>query len=253
MDLTELYKQFQEDDRLFYSQAANIEYQITMEYILRYAPKTGRILEIGAGTGAYSISLAKQGFAVSALELVEHHVAIMKERKTKEMNLDIRQGNALDLSCYQDNTFDVVLCLGPLYHLAEETAKRQAIQEAIRICKPGGVLFFAYINHDMVIVTETMRDLQFIDDGRYDKETFQLTDEPFCFLKVREMEQLMLSYPLGFLHHVAVDGLSELLGNKINNMSKEQYEQWLRFHRYMCEKPEALAYSNHGLYVAKKL
>jgi len=90
---------------------------------IKYLKKGMNILEIGAGTGAYSLMFAKKGYQVDSLELVQHNLDILKSKITSDMNINTVQGNALDMSMYNDDTLDVVLCLGPLYHLENENRK----------------------------------------------------------------------------------------------------------------------------------
>ena len=70
---------------------------------------------------------------------------------TADDQIDLAQGNALDLSRYDSNSFDVVLLFGPLYHLHEEADKLRCIEEAKRVCKKDGKIFFALISNDIVI------------------------------------------------------------------------------------------------------
>ncbi len=69
---------------------------------------------------------SKKGYQVDSLELVQHNLDILKSKITSDMNIKAIQSNALDMSIYNDNTFDVVLCLGPLYHLENENRKNYA-------------------------------------------------------------------------------------------------------------------------------
>ncbi len=59
----------------------------------------------------------------------------------------------MELSRYPDDSFDIVLVFGSLYHLHSETDKDKCIAEAKRVCKPKGKLFFALITNDMIILT----------------------------------------------------------------------------------------------------
>lgn len=70
------------------------------------------------------------------------------------MDLTILEGNALDLTMLEAASFDVVLCLGPLYHLEHEAQRTRCLEQALRVLKPGGSAFFAFINNDMVFITE---------------------------------------------------------------------------------------------------
>jgi len=146
---------------------------------------------------------------------------------------------------------DFVLCLGPLYHLSSSEDKMKCVQEAKRVCKPEGILFFAYISNDMVFVTETMLyNPNFLNSDHY-TSAFKINDGPFCFMTVVQMCRLMKNNGLLKVAHFAADGLSELMEDRINSMSDEQFQEWLNFHFYTCEKPECLGFSNHIVYVAR--
>ena len=129
----------EEDGRLFKDNKHKTEFILTTDYIDKYLQKGMRILELGAGTGAYSLYYAKQGYQVDALEPVEKNLNILKSKIEKGMNINPVLGNALDLSIYEKDTFDMVLCLGPMYHLDGE--KRDILgeiyalaDEALGIC-----------------------------------------------------------------------------------------------------------------------
>ena len=67
-----------------------------------------KILDIGAGTGAYSVPLYQEGYDVTAVELVKHN---LRRIQSKAPHLKAYQGNAIDLSQFEDSTFDLVLLL----------------------------------------------------------------------------------------------------------------------------------------------
>lgn len=245
------YEIFQEDSRLTWSQAATVEFLTNVHYIERYLKPGARILDIGAGTGAYSLHFARQGYAVSALELADENIRVFREKITVEKPVDLMQGNAMDLSLYADNSFDAVLLFGPLYHLHRETDRQRCIAEAKRVCKPDGVLFFAFISNDMVFLTEFANRPDYFTTGDYNKQTFRLEDFPFVFHTVDRCRQMLLDGDIHILHEVASDGVSELLADRINQLDAENFAQYLRYHFYICEKPEFLGMSNHLLFVGK--
>ena len=103
-----------EDGRLM-SRHGQVEYLTTMKYIkdiLSDIPDP-KILEIGAGTGRYSVTLAKQGFNVTAIELLEHNLEVLKGKLDGSEHITAIQGNAMDLSAFDDNAFDLTMVLGP--------------------------------------------------------------------------------------------------------------------------------------------
>lgn len=255
MKLEEIYEYFNEEKRLNNSNASSVEFLTTTNFIDKYLNKESKILDIGAATGAYSIYYAEKGYDVTSIEPVKRNVDILESKITEDMNIKVYQGNALDLSYLEDNSFDIVLCFGPLYHLKSDEDKLRVINESKRVCKKDGKILFAYISNDMVFVTETFiyNNDNHLLSGEYDKESFKLVDEtPFCFMTVEKMEALMKMSNLNKVTHFAADGLAELMADKINRFSKDKFNEWMRFHLYTCEKKELLGYSNHIVFVAAK-
>lgn len=250
--VNKLYDIFNEDTRLNHSKASRVEFLTTVRYIEKYLKAGDRILDIGAGAGEYSIYFARKGYAVSALELADANIAAFQRKLTPEDRIDLVQGNALKLSHYADKSFDVVLLFGPLYHLKDDADKQQCISEAKRVCKDGGMIFFALISNDFIFLTELKYDTHYFENGDYDKRTFKLYDFPFVFHTVGAARKLLAEGGIDVLHEVASDGASELMAERINEMSDEAYRQYLRYHFYICEKPELLGMTNHLLFVGKK-
>lgn len=246
------YQLFNEDTRLNRSKAARVEFITTTRYIEKYLKPGMKILDVGAGAGEYSLYFARKGFEVSALELTDSNIAAFRKKLLPEDNIDLVQGNALDLSCYADESFDIVLVFGPLYHLHSEEDRLRCITEAKRVCKKDGKLYFAFISNDIVVLTMFAEHPDYFMNGHYNKETFDLEDFPFVFHTVAECRELLSKGGVKLLHQVASDGVSELMAEKINAMDEESYAQYLRYHAYICEKPEFLGMSNHLLFVGEK-
>ncbi len=246
-----LYTIFDENSRLNRSQAAHVEFLTTVRYIEKYVKPGDRILDVGAGAGEYSLYFARHGYDVSALELADNNLKAFRAKLTEQDRIDPVQGNALDLSRYADASFDAVLLLGPLYHLQDEADKQRCIAEARRVCRPGGHIFFAFISNDFVILTEFGYDDKYFTTGDYDKQTFRLHDFPFVFHTVDAARALLRRGGVKLLHEVASDGVSELMAQRINGLDEESYAQYLRYHYYVCEKPEFLGMTNHLLFVGE--
>lgn len=128
------YNKYNEDGRLKRKNRLP-EYLITMKYIEKYLKPNSKIIEIGAGTGRYSVALAEKGYDVTAVELVPRNIEIMKKKVKPNHNIKIYEGNACDLSFIESGVYDIVLLLGPMYHLYNEEDKHKAISEAIRVAK----------------------------------------------------------------------------------------------------------------------
>ena len=244
------YEIFDENRRLSRCKAARVEFLTNIRYIEKYLKPGDRILDIGAGAGEYSLYFANAGYKVDALELSERNISDFPQKMKAEHQINLVQGNAVDLSRYQNASFDIVLVFGPLYHLHSESDKLKCISEAKRVCKPDGKLFFSFITNDMVILTEFSYRSDFFLNGKYDKSTFQLEDFPFVFHTLASCRTLLSKGGVKPIHEVASDGISELMEEKINAMDTESYEQYLKYHYYICEKKEFLGMTNHLLFVS---
>lgn len=133
--LNSFYDDIDEDSRLDRSRYGQLEYITTMNYIHRYAKAGAKILEIGAGTGRYSITLAKEGYKVTAVELVESNLEVLRKNGSGIKNIVSYQGDALNLDKFEDNKFDITLLFGPMYHLYDKKDVHKALDEAIRVTK----------------------------------------------------------------------------------------------------------------------
>ena len=174
--LNEFYSHYDEDGRLS-KKHGSVEFLTTMRYIGKYIKPGDRVLEVGAGTGRYSHALARQGYTVDAVELIGHNIDVFQNNTQPGENISITQGNALDLSAFSDNTYDITLLLGPLYHLYTKEDKRQALREAIRVTRPGGVIFAAYVISDGCLLDEgflrgNINVAEYVKTGLLDGETF---------------------------------------------------------------------------------
>lgn len=250
--LNDLYNEKEEDGRLTQDKAHKIEFLITTKYINKYLKPGMKILEVGAGTGRYSLYYANQGYEVKALELVKHNIDIFKKNITNNMNIDVIQGNALDLSMYSDNEFDMVLNLGPLYHLPEIRDMDKAINESIRVCKPGGILYFAMLSNESNFINQVIKDKSYLLGNDFDKETFDLVDIPFVFMRINEMNDLFKNKSIQKLHLVGQDGLSLTFKNQINEFNDEEYNVWIKYIESSCEDESIIGYSNHVLFIGRK-
>ena len=205
--LIDFYNQYDEDSRLALKHGS-VEFLTTMRYIEKYRKPGDRVLEIGAGTGRYSHALARQGCAVDAVELVGHNIDVFRKNTQAGENITITQGNAMDLSAFPDNGYDITLLLGPLYHLYTKEDKLQALREAIRVTKPGGVIFAAYVISDGCLLDEgfhrgSINVAEYIEKGLLDSRTFAAKSEPkdlFELVRKEDIDDLISALPVIRLH-----------------------------------------------------
>ena len=248
------YNNYDEDNRLVKDNTHNVEYVVTKHYIEKYLKKNDKILEIGAGTGRYSLYYASQGYDVTAIEYVDHNLDILKSKITPKMKIVAEQGDAVDLSRFGDDTFDVTLVLGPLYHLYEDKDIKKAIDEAIRVTKKNGIIMIAYITSDGVFADWGVDHLLDGYPNDFDKN-FKLVRYPeglFAPFYIEEFNNIMKKYNVKFLHNVATDGIVNIMSDKINNLSEDEYKVWVKYQLSVCEREDCQGYSCHMLYICRK-
>ncbi len=255
--LSEHYGSYDEEGRLV-SRHGQVEFLTTIRYIEKYLQTGMRILEIGAGTGAYSLYFADRGYEVDAVELVEHNINILKSKQKPGCKLQIRQGNAIDLSCYEDHTFDITLVLGPMYHLFDAEDKHRALSEAIRVTRPGGVIFTAYCIHEGTIImwgfqNDNIREA--INKGMIDTENYRCLSEPSLIFEMHrkeDIEALRAGFDVEPLHYVATDLATNFMRPTVDAMDDELFVIYLDYHFKMCERQDLVGATHHSLDIFRK-
>lgn len=255
--LKAFYEGYNEDNRLL-SRHGAVEYLTTMRYIERYLRPGMRILEIGAATGRYSHALAQKGYHVDAVELLAHNIEAFQANTLPGETVTIRQGNAKDLSPFPNDSYDITLLLGPMYHLFTEEEKLQALSEAIRVTKKGGLIFVAYCGNDATILQFCfLRGM--LQDPQYQKlvdpVTFKADSDPaelFELHRKEEVDALRAHFPVTQLHFVATDGYANYIRTPLAEMDEWLYEMYLRYHFATCERQDMVGYSNHTLDIFRK-
>ena len=253
------YGQTDEDSRLDRTRHGQLEYRTTMSYIHRFAGKGSRVLEVGAGTGRYSIALAKEGMDVTAVELVESNLAGLREKGRGLENLRALQGDAADLSPLADDSFDVTLILGPMYHLYGKGGVDRAIDEAIRVTRPAGILMFAFLSVHAILYDNYLQPEPHTFkagwEENFDKDmrVRHFPEQVFTGYDVAEFEALFENKPVAHLRTVATDGILELAeGRSDFSMTDEDFRLFSAYHLLHCEKRELLGSSAHLLYICRK-
>ena len=251
------YGQYDEDTRTARSRHGQLEYYTTMNYILRYADKQSKVLEVGAGTGRYSIALAKEGMDVTAVELVESNLAVLRENCKGMGNIKSFQGDATDLGRFPDNSFDVTLVFGPMYHLYEKDEVNRAIDEAIRVTKPNGVILFAFISVFAIMYANYFYGNWAkgqAENFTNDYQVRHFKEQLFTGYDVTEFENLFIGKPVEWITTTGVDGLIEPIEERPDfSISDEDFDALSEWYLTFSEKRELLGTTNHLLYICRKL
>ncbi len=254
-NLIKYYNKFNEDKRLTRRHGI-VEFNTTIHYIEKYLKnyKNPKILDLGAGTGAYSIYLSDLGYEITALELVKHNLMTLKKKSDK---VHAFLGNALDLSRFQDASFDIILIFGPMYHLISEEEKIKCLMEAKRVLRDDGTIFISYYMNEYGIITHGFRDNHIqsaIKDGSVNEEFHIISkeDDLYSFVRVEDINRYNEKAGLKRMEIIAQDGPSDYLRPIINKMDEETFKIFLQYHLKTCNKKELLGSSSHVLDIVKK-
>ena len=256
--INEFYNSFSEDARLKESRQGQLEYAVTMHYIHKFLKNGDRVLEIGAGTGRYSIALAKEGYSVSAVELVENNLNVLRENSKGLDNIEAYQGDALDLGRFDDNSFDVTLSFGPMYHLFDAEDQHKALNEAIRVTKHGGIILVAFLSAHSIICANYLYDwlpavqgLKNNFDSDYKVRHFK--EQLFTGFDIAEFEELFTNKDVEHITTVAADNVLEIAEQRPDfSMTDEDFKAFTDYQLHICEKREMLGNSSHLLYICRK-
>ena len=254
-NLITYYNKFNEDKRINHRHTI-VEYTTAMKYIHEYLNKMNnpKILDVGAGTGLYSIKLTKEGYDVTAVELVKHNLMTLK---AKNNHVKAYLGNATNLSMFKDNSFDMVLLFGPLYHLINKEDKIKALKEAKRVVKNTGYILVSYYMNEYAIITHGFKDNTIIDAIKNNEvdANFHITPKEtdlYSMVRLEDIDELNHITDLKRIKILAQDGPSDYIRKIINKMDKKTFNIYIKYHLKTCEKKELLGASSHVLDILQK-
>lgn len=249
-ELENYYNKFCEEKRLT-RRHGNVEYITSMKYIHKYLEEMpdAKILDIGAGTGRYSVALAKEGYDVTAVELVKYNLGILK---SKGSNVKAYQGSALNLSRFEADAFDMTLIFGPMYHLYTMEDKIKVLTEAMRVTKKGGIILVAYCMNEYSILTYGFKEnhiCESLREGKVD-DSFHVIAEAedlYDYVRLEDIDAINKNVGIERIQIVAADGPANYMRTVLNAMDDETYQLFIDYHLSTCERQDLLGASAHTL------
>jgi S-adenosylmethionine-dependent methyltransferase len=240
-----------------------IEYEITKKVLDEYIPALSDVLDIGGGPGRYSIYLAQKGNSVTLVDLSEKSVeqAISNAHEAGVHFQRCLHGNVLHIDkLLPDKQFDAVLCMGPMYHLLEEYERREALRQCFDLLKPGGILIVSFISayapfidclksYPHEIKERKSRFLEYFINGVNDKAD-GFTDA--YFIHPTNIESLISDFKLETQRIMAVEGLGALCEEKLNQLSIEDFQEWINLFYKIADNRVIWGACEHLLYVGRK-
>jgi S-adenosylmethionine-dependent methyltransferase len=240
-----------------------LAYAISLRVLRDTLPPAARVLDSGGGTGQYAIALAAAGHAVTLMDLsprlLERARAHAQDRKVRLTA--VHEGNAVDLSRFDNASFDAVLLMGPLYHLPRESDRLQALREAHRVLVHGGSLIASFLTR-----YAPLRRLARSNPG--DLLTHAARYETLLATGVLADEEEQEDYPYGYYSHpeeipgllraggfdlarlLATDGIIGGVDDKVSALRSPAWDAWADLNYDLAEDPGLLASSAQVLAVA---
>lgn len=268
-ELEKYYNKFNEEKRL-QSRHGQVEFITSMKYIhvcieeveqeLQFRGESCenqsgiRILDIGAGTGRYSVALAEEGYDVTAVELVRYNLGILKSKKS---SVRAYQGNALNLKRFADDSFDVTLLFGPMYHLYTFEDKLKALKEAKRVTKASGRILVAYCMNEYCVLTYAFKEnhiRECMEEGRLTADFHSVAEEKdlYDYVRMEDISRLNEAAGLERVKIISPDGPSDYMRPVLNAMDEETFELFIRYHLSTCERQDLIGAGAHTLDILRK-
>ena len=253
--LEDYYSHFNEDHRLK-TRHGQVEFITSIKYINDYLNNdlNKKILDIGAGTGAYSGYFSNKGYSVTAVELVKHNLDILKFNYP---NVEAILGNALSLDMIKDNSFDIVLLFGPMYHLLKYEDKLKALNEAKRVVKDNGYIFISYYMNEYAVISYGFikkHILESINNHEVDESYHVINkeDDLYSMVRIEDIDKLNQDAKLINVKILSSDGPSNYLRVTLNSLSEEEFNEFIKYHLSTCERKDLLGAGGHILDIVKK-
>lgn len=254
-ELEKYYNKFNEDKRLL-SRHGQVEFITSMKYIHECLETMTepKILDIGAGTGRYSVALADEGYDVTALELVKYNLGILKK---KQSSVKAYQGNALNLKRFSDGSFDLTLLFGPMYHLYTFEDKLKALNEAKRVTKPGGRILVAYCMNEYCVLTYAFKEnhiKECLEEKRLTADFHSLAEEKhlYDYVRIEDINKLNEAAGLEREKIISPDGPADYMRPVLNAMDDETFQIFIEYHLSTCERQDLIGAGAHTLDILRR-
>lgn len=254
--LEKYYNKFNEEHRLT-TRHGIVEFNTTMKFIHDFIPQNQslKILDIGAGTGRYSVPLSQEGHSVTAVELVPKNLKILEDKHSK---VNCWPGDARDLHFLSDETFDLTLIFGPLYHLHSQEEMLLAMSEAKRVTKKDGVIFAAYVMNEYSMIQYCFKKnliKSLMENGSVTKDfhTVPSPDELYTYLRLEDIAELNKKSGLQRIKIIAADGPADYMRRELNAMDEETFQLFLDYQLSISERSELLGASSHLVDILKRV
>lgn len=244
----------------------SLEFLVTMHYLRKYLPASGKILDAGGGPGRYAVELCRAGYEMVLLDIDPEYTAFAEAQIKLEpepvSNRWIASvvGDIRNLSHFETNHFDAVLCLGgPLTYISDEAERMQATAELVRVAKRGALVclsvmgYFAMLRTVLSRVSDELVTPKYWSLIRDGKGNNWVRDDLWHFFRASELQQLAESCGLITLEMVGCEGLSTGLAAATNLVAENptKWERWVTLVLETATEPAVVDMAAHILYIGR--
>ncbi|BAY20596.1 putative methyltransferase [Calothrix sp. NIES-2100] len=245
-----------------------LEFTRTQEIISRYLPPAPAVIfDVGGGSGVYAYWLAQQGYEVHLIDAVPLHIEQARQFAQTQPNYPLASlavGDARQVN-RADDSVDAVLLLGPLYHLIDSKDRIQALREAHRILKSGGLVFAVGISRFASTLDGLLKG--FLDDPEFveivqqdliDGQHRNPNNHPAYFTTAflhhpDELKAEIEAAGLDYLSTLAIEGPGWLLQNFSEHWNEPvRRQRLLEAIRWLETEPSVLGASAHIMAIGRK-
>jgi ubiquinone/menaquinone biosynthesis C-methylase UbiE len=271
-DVRKYYESFGEREwlRLESPEDGAVEYAVTTCLLEKHLSPRSQVLDIGGGPGRYTIWLTQRDHRVVLADLSPKLLEIARgkiaEAGVSELVAEITEANVCDLSRWGKGDFDVVLCLGPYYHLPNVEDRQTATLEIARVLRPGGLLFVAmmprigFLRRTLAIPDESRRlkEKDFVDRvieaGVFENDIPGRFTSGYGFAP-GEVEAFFDEYGFSKIGLYAAEGITIGIQRSLHELAKndpETYKAALDLIVRTADEPSILGMAAHLLYIGRK-
>lgn len=234
-----------------------MEFIYTKRALDSYIDSKKKVIEVGCGGGYYLMHYAPKCKEYLGVDLSPVNIEIVKEQIAESgyENAYAETGDATNLHGIADESYDVVLCLGPMYHLNRED-RLKCVLECKRICRPGGIIAFAFINKLGVMAKyghgAGWANLltPHIAECVLERGTDDVNTDIFYYATPEEMIEDTEAAGLKRIKMTGVDFL--VLEQEIETFTEEQRQIWFQYADLVADSEYATALSNHALFICER-
>lgn len=226
-----------------------VEFSTSMHHIQKIIAgrKNLKILDVGAGTGRYSVELCHLGHEVTAVELVQRNLEVLRSKHEK---IKTWQGNALDLSFLEEDKFDISICFGPMYHLHSEEERLAVLNQIKRVTKNNGIIFAAYILNDYAMIQYCFgknKIKELFEKGAVsgDFHCVATPDDLYSYLRLDDINEIQKKSGLERVKIFSQEGAADYMRTQLNSMDEETFRLFIDYTISISERPELLGAGTH--------